>query len=58
MVHPLVQQLRFARSEFLRGLDGVTVEEGRKRFMPMNCIAWNVGHLAAGAALLACGSAG
>ena len=46
MVHPLVEQLRFARSEFKRGLEGVTVDEGRRRFMPMNCIAWNVGHLA------------
>jgi len=46
MVHPLVKQLRFARSEFKRGLEGVTVDEGRKRIMPMNCIAWNVGHLA------------
>jgi hypothetical protein len=45
MTHPLVLQLRFARSEFLRGLEGVTDEEAKKRFMPMNCIAWNVGHL-------------
>jgi len=46
MTHPLVLQLRFTRSEFLRGLEGVTSEEARKRFLPMNCIAWNVGHLA------------
>lgn len=45
MVHPLVEQLRFARSEFRRGLEGVTDEEGQRRFEPMNCIAWNVGHL-------------
>jgi uncharacterized damage-inducible protein DinB len=45
MVHPLVEQLRFARSEFRRGLEGVTDEEGQKRFEPMNCIGWNVGHL-------------
>jgi hypothetical protein len=46
MTHPLVQQLRFARSEFQRGLEGVTDEEGKRRVLPMNCIAWNVGHLA------------
>ena len=46
MTHPLVEQLRFARSEFRRGLEGVTDEEGRRRFLPMNCAAWNVGHLA------------
>lgn len=45
MVHPLVEQLRFARSEFRRGLEGVTEDEAQKRFEPMNCIAWNVGHL-------------
>ena len=46
MVHPLVTQLRFARSEFLRCLDGVTADEGVQRFKPMNCISWIVGHLA------------
>ena len=46
MAHPLVDQLRFARSEFRRGLEGVTDEEARRRFLPMNCISWNVGHLA------------
>ena len=44
--HPLVVQLRFARSEFLRCLDGVTDEEALRRFEPMNCISWIVGHLA------------
>jgi hypothetical protein len=44
--HPLVAQLRFTRSEFLRGLDGVTDEEARRRFEPMNCISWIIGHLA------------
>ena len=44
--HPLVVQLRFTRSEFLRGLDGVVDEEARRRFEPMNCISWIVGHLA------------
>jgi hypothetical protein len=46
MVHPLVDQLRFTRAEFKRGLEGVTDDEARRRFMPMNCISWNVGHLA------------
>jgi hypothetical protein len=46
MTHPLVEQLRFARSEFRRGLEGVTEDEAQRRFLPMNCISWNVGHLA------------
>lgn len=46
MVHPLVEQLRFARSEFARGLAGVTDAESRRRFGPMNSISWCVGHLA------------
>jgi hypothetical protein len=46
MVHPLVAQLRFTRGEFHRGLDGVTDEEAQRRFERMNCISWNVGHLA------------
>jgi hypothetical protein len=44
--HPLVQQLRFTRSEFRRALEGVSDADARKRIMPMNCISWNVGHLA------------
>ncbi|MBI3159699.1 MAG: DinB family protein [Chloroflexi bacterium] len=46
MPHPLVTQLRFARREFVRGLQGVTADEARRRFEPMNCISWMVGHLA------------
>jgi hypothetical protein len=46
MAHPLVEQLRFARSEFGRALAGVSEEEGIRRFLPMNCISWSVGHLA------------
>jgi hypothetical protein len=46
MTHPLVVQLRFARNEFVRCLDGVTEEEGIIRLQPMNCISWMVGHLA------------
>lgn len=47
MAHPLVDQVRFARSEFRRGLAGVTDEEARRRLPPMNCLSWNIGHLAA-----------
>jgi len=47
MYHPLVQQLRFTRSEFRRGLEGLTDAKARRRFLPMNCISWNIGHLAA-----------
>ena len=46
MAHPLVDQLRFARSEFLRGLKDVKAEEALRRFEPMNCISWTIGHLA------------
>jgi hypothetical protein len=46
MTHPLVTQLRFTRSEFKRGLEGVTDEEARRRFGPMNCISWMIAHLA------------
>ena len=46
MTHPLVSQLRFARAEFVRCLAGVTDDEARQRFAPMNCISWLVGHLA------------
>ncbi len=45
MVHPLVSQLRFTRREFARALTGVSDDDGRIRIFPMNCIAWNVGHL-------------
>jgi uncharacterized damage-inducible protein DinB len=44
--HLLVSQLRFARSEFARGLEGVPEEEGIRRPMPMNSVSWMVGHLA------------
>lgn len=46
MPHPLIDQLRFARREFQRGLEGLTDEEARRRFLPMNSISWNIGHLA------------
>ena len=44
--HPLVTQLRFARSELVRCLEGVSGGDGHRRLMPMNCISWIVGHLA------------
>lgn len=44
-IHPMITQLRFARSEFMRGVKNVTDEDARKRLMPMNCISWNIGHL-------------
>ena len=46
MAHPLVDQLRFTRSEWLRALDGVPEEDGFRRFEPMNSIGWTVAHLA------------
>ncbi len=46
MPHPLIDQLLFTRSEWLRGLDGVSEEDGTRHFAPMNCISWTVGHLA------------
>jgi hypothetical protein len=46
MPHPFVDQLRFTRNEFKRALEGVSEVDARRRFPPMNCISWNVGHLA------------
>jgi hypothetical protein len=45
MAHALVDQLRFTRSELLRGLDGISDEDAARHFGPMNCISWTVGHL-------------
>jgi uncharacterized damage-inducible protein DinB len=45
-IHPLVLQLKFTRAEFKRALKGLTEEDAAKRMLPMNCISWNVGHLA------------
>jgi uncharacterized damage-inducible protein DinB len=45
-IHPIVLQLKFTRSEFKRGLKGLSEEDACKRLLPMNCISWNVGHLA------------
>lgn len=46
MTHSLVSQLRFARSEFMRCLDGVTATDAQRRLPPMNCLSWMIGHLA------------
>jgi hypothetical protein len=46
MAHPLVDQFRFTRSEWLRGLAGVAGDEATQHFGPMNCISWTVGHMA------------
>jgi DinB superfamily len=46
MPHPLVARLRFTRDEFVRGLTGLTDEEARRRFLPINSIGWMIGHLA------------
>ncbi|MEQ8674589.1 MAG: DinB family protein [Aggregatilineales bacterium] len=46
MPHPLVVQLQFTRSEFERALKNVSAEDALRRFEPMNCISWIIGHLA------------
>jgi hypothetical protein len=46
MTHPLVDQLRFARAEWRRGLRGVSEPDGLRRLEPMNSIGWIVGHMA------------
>ena len=46
MTHPLVSQLRFTRSEFLRAVKGISDDDAHKRILPMNCMSWNIGHLA------------
>jgi hypothetical protein len=46
MAHPLVDQLRFSRSEFKRALEGLSEEDAVKRVLPANSVSWNVGHLA------------
>jgi hypothetical protein len=46
MAHTLVGQMLFTRTEWLRGLEGVSEEDASRHLGPMNCISWNVGHLA------------
>src|SRR6184192_221722 len=45
MAHPVVEQLRFTRSEWLRGLNGVSGEDASRHCGQMNSIGWIVGHL-------------
>ena len=42
----IVNQLVFARHEFRKGFSGISDEDGSRRLMPINSIAWIVGHLA------------
>lgn len=46
MAHPLVTQLRFARSEWLRSFEGVSADDGLVRLTPMNSIGWVAAHMA------------
>ncbi len=46
MAHPLVDQFRFTRNEWLRGLAGISEEDAARHLGRMNCISWTVGHLA------------
>lgn len=46
MAHPLVDQLRFTRGEWLRALAGTPEADGVTRLQPMNSIGWIVFHLA------------
>ena len=46
LAHPIVDQLRFTRSEWLRALKGVSEDDGARHFGQMNSISWIVGHLA------------
>src|SRR3954470_938509 len=46
MAHPIVEQLRFTRSEWVRALRGVSEEDGNRHLGQMNSIGWIVGHLA------------
>ena len=46
MAHMLVEQLRFTRSDWLRGLQDVDAEEARRRHGRINSISWMIGHLA------------
>jgi len=43
---PLVEQLRFTRSEFRRGLRGTPAADAIRRVEPMNAIGWIVAHMA------------
>ena len=44
--HPIAEQLRFTRHEWLRALEGVTALDATVHHGQMNSISWIVGHLA------------
>jgi hypothetical protein len=46
MAHPRVDQLRFARLEWQRGLTGLSESDAAVRLTPMNSISWMLGHMA------------
>ena len=46
MTHPLVTQLRFTRSEFMRAVKGVGDDDARKSIPPYELHRWNIGQLA------------
>jgi hypothetical protein len=46
VAHPRIDQLRFARGEWLRGLAGLSEADAGVRLEPMNSISWMVGHMA------------
>ena len=46
MTNYLVTQVRFARSEFMRCLEGLEAADAERRLPPSNSIAWIIGHLA------------
>ncbi|MFT7587268.1 MAG: hypothetical protein ACI9EW_003710, partial [Cellvibrionaceae bacterium] len=45
-VHPLIEQMQFAKQKWLIGHDDLSAEEGGKRLGNANSIGWMVGHLA------------
>jgi hypothetical protein len=46
LAHPLIDQFRFTRREWLRGLENISEDDAARHFGLMNCISWTVGHLA------------
>lgn len=46
MPHPLVEQLRFTRGQWLSALAGVPDGDGERVIAPMNSLGWHVAHLA------------
>jgi hypothetical protein len=45
-MHLLVDMQHLTRKEFLRGLQGLSDEDARRRVEPMNSISWIIGHMA------------